>query len=434
MGSMRPSVTPKPRLAKRARGRFKRAMQRIIGIDFGTTNSVVTALSPEGEVRVLRRATEEVFRSILCFWRDSAGRLLHAAGPEGIAAYLKDPLEARLILSMKSYLAQRSFQETRILGRPYGLEALVGLFLRELLAPFGDELEGARVIVGRPVRFVGETADDALGEARLRAGFAAAGLPDVQVELEPAAAGHRFATGLAEAATVLVADFGGGTSDFSLLRFEPGGVTPLGHAGVGVAGDAFDFQIIDHVVSPLLGKGGTYNVMGTDLPIPPGWYTSFARWHLLSLMRAPRTLRDIADVARNAAEPERLHQLIQLIEEEVGYELYRAISGVKATLSSRPRARLQFRHADFVVDAEIARADFEAWIAPELAQIGTAVDAALADAAITAKQVDRVFLTGGSSLVPAVRRLFEKRFGKARVMAGGEFVSVAEGLALMGRG
>ena len=431
---MRPSVTPKPRLAKRARGRFKRAMQRIIGIDFGTTNSVVTALSPEGEVRVLRRATEEVFRSILCFWRDSAGRLLHAAGPEGIAAYLKDPLEARLILSMKSYLAQRSFQETRILGRPYGLEALVGLFLRELLAPFGDELEGARVIVGRPVRFVGETADDALGEARLRAGFAAAGLPDVQVELEPAAAGHRFATGLAEAATVLVADFGGGTSDFSLLRFEPGGVTPLGHAGVGVAGVAFDFQIIDHVVSPLLGKGGTYNVMGTDLPIPPGWYTSFARWHLLSLMRAPRTLRDIADVARNAAEPERLHQLIQLIEEEVGYELYRAISGVKATLSSRPRARLQFRHADFVVDAEIARADFEAWIAPELAHIGTAVDAALADAAITAKQVDRVFLSGGSSLVPAVRRLFEKRFGKARVMAGGEFVSVAEGLALMGRG
>jgi hypothetical chaperone protein len=431
---MRASVGAKPRLAKGARSRFKRAMQRVIGLDFGTTNSVVTALSPDGEVRVLRRATEEVFRSILCFWRDGAGHLRHAAGPQGISAYLEDPLEARLILSMKSYLAQRSFQETRILGRPYGLEALVGLFLRELLAPFAAELEGARIIAGRPVRFVGETADDALGEARLRAGFAAAGLPEVQVELEPAAAGHRFATSLDGAATVLVADFGGGTSDFSLLRFEPGRVMPLGHAGVGVAGDAFDFRIIDHVISPLLGKGGSYNVMGTELPIPPGWYTSFARWHLLSLMRAPRTLRDIADVARHAAEPARLHQLIQLIEEEVGYELYRAVSGVKAALSAKPRARLQFRHADFAVDEEIARADFEAWIAPELAQIGTAVEAALADAALAATQVDRVFLTGGTSLVPAVRRLFEQRFGKARVMAGGEFVSVAEGLALMGRG
>ena len=428
--SMRISVTAKPRLAKGARSRLKRAMQRVIGIDFGTTNSVVTALSPNGEVRVLRRATEEVFRSILCFWRDGAGHLRHAAGPEGISAYLEDPLEARLILSMKSYLAQRSFQETRILGRPYGLEALVGLFLRELLAPFGDELAGARIIAGRPVRFVGETADDALGEARLRAGFAAAGLNDVQVELEPAAAGHRFASGLTEEATVLVADFGGGTSDFSLLRFEPGGVTPLGHAGVGVAGDAFDFRIIDHVVSPLLGKGGTYNVMGTDLPIPPGWYTSFARWHLLSLMRAPKVLRDIEAVARTAEHPERLRALIRLIEDEAGYALYQAVSGAKAALSGAESTVIDFRHEGTHLSAEVTRRDFESWIAPELRRIAAAVDAALLDAGTD--RVDRVFLTGGTSLVPAIRRLFEERFGSARVAAGGEFTSVAEGLALMG--
>ena len=410
-------------------------MRPIIGIDFGTTNSVVTALGVDGQVRVLRRATEEVFRSILCFWRDGAGSLRHAAGAAGIAAYLEDPLEARLILSMKSHLAQRSFQETRILGRPHGLESLVGLFLRELLAPFAAELAGARIIAGRPVRFVGDTADDALGERRLRAGFAAAGLEDVQLALEPAAAGHRFALKLTEAAVVLVADFGGGTSDFSLLRFTPGPpprVVPLGHAGVGVAGDAFDFRIMDHVVAPLLGKGGSYTVMGTELPIPPSWYGQFARWHLLSMMRAPRTLRDIAEVARNAAEPARLHRLVRLIEDEAGYEMYRAVSGVKAALSRAPQARLTFQHADFVLDAPIDRRDFEAWIEPELKLIGAAVDAALADAALTAQQVDRVFLTGGSSLVPAVRRLFERRFGKDHVAAGGEFVSVAEGLALMG--
>lgn len=411
-------------------------MRPVIGIDFGTTNSVVTLLRADGQVQVLRRATEDVFRSILCFWRDGAGHVRHAAGPGAIEAYLDDPLDSRLILSMKSYLAQKSFQETRILGRSWGLEALVGLFLRELLAPFAAEIKGARIIAGRPVRFVGETADDALGERRLIGGFAAAGLNDIRIALEPAAAGHRFASGLTEPATVLVADFGGGTSDFSVLRFEPGPprqVTPLGHSGIGVAGDAFDFRIIDHVVSPLLGKGGSYSVMGTELPIPPGWYSSFARWHLLSLMRAPRMLRDIAEVARNAAEPERLHQLIRLIEDEVGYEMYRAISKVKAALSRHATARLEFRHADFVIDTEITRADFEGWIAPELKQIGAATDAALKDAGLTAQQVDRVFLTGGSSLVPAVRRIFERRFGKARVVAGGEFVSVAEGLALMGR-
>ncbi|MBU8545022.1 MULTISPECIES: Hsp70 family protein [Roseomonadaceae] len=410
-------------------------MQPVIGIDFGTTNSVVTALSADGQVRVLRHATDDVFRSVLCFWQGATGRTEHAAGPAAIEAYLDDPLEARLIMSMKSYLAQRSFMETRILGEAWTLEPLVAVFLRALLAPFRDDLAGAKVVVGRPVRFVGESADDVLGEQRLRRAFALAGVEQVQVALEPAAAGHRFAAGLDRPATVLVADFGGGTSDFSLLRFEPGPprrVTALGQSGVGVAGDAFDFRIIDHVISPLLGKGGSYRVTGTELPIPPAWYGSFARWHLLSLMRAPKTLRDIEAVARTADHPEQLHALIRLVKDEAGYALYRAVSTAKAALSRAEATVLHFRHGDFTVAAPIARAEFEGWIAPELARMDVAVTAALADAALTPGEVDRVFLTGGSSLVPAVRRLFEQRFGADRVVAGGEFVSVAEGLALMG--
>lgn len=405
-----------------------------IGIDFGTTNSVVAALRPDGSVRTLRHAAEEVFRSVLCFWAAGGGRIAHAAGPAAIEAYLDEPSDSRLIMSMKSYLAQRSFGETRIFGRAFDLEGLVALFLRELLSPFAEEMAGARITVGRPVRFVGETADDALGEARLRAAFARAGLSDVQVALEPAAAGHRFAQGLDRPATVLVADFGGGTSDFSVLRFSPGPprrVAPLGHAGIGVAGDALDYRIIDHVVSPLLGKGGGYTVMGKTLPVPPGWFVRFARWHQLSMMRGPRTLRDIAEVARTAEHPERLHHLIRLIEEEAGYALYRAVSRAKAALSAAEEAVLEFRSGDLAISAPIARRDFETWIAPELAAIRRAVEAALADAALPAEAVDRVFLTGGTSLVPAVRAVFETRFGAGRVVAGGEFVSVAEGLALM---
>ncbi len=410
-------------------------MRPAIGIDFGTTNSVVALRDATGGMRILRRDTAEMFRSVLCFWHGQGGQLRHAAGPAAIEAYLDDPLDSRLIMSMKSYLAQRSFGDTRIFGRRWSLETLIGLFLRELLSPFTAELAGATVIIGRPVRFVGETPDDALGEARLRAAFAAAGHAEIRVALEPAAAGHRFARDLTRPATVLVADFGGGTSDFSVLRFDPGPparVTALGHAGVGIAGDAFDYRIIDNLVSPLLGKGGIYRVMGTPLPIPPAWYSSFARWHLLSLMRAPRTLRDIAEVARTAEHPEQLHRLTRLITDEAGYALYQAISGVKARLTVEDHAVLDFRHADFHLHAAIAREDFEAWIAPELARIGAVVDRALADAAITPKSVDRVFLTGGTSLVPAVRRQFERRFGADRVTAGGAFVSVAEGLALMG--
>lgn len=410
-------------------------MRLSLGIDFGTTNSVVAACRPDGTVRTLSRDTAEVFRSVLCFWHGAGGRVRHAAGPPAIEAYQDDPLASRLIMSMKSYLAQRSMTETRIFGRAWPLEGLVALFLEELLAPFRAEMAGARITIGRPVRFVGEAPDDALGERRLRAAFAQAGFPDVEVGLEPAAAGHRFAHDLREPATVLVADFGGGTSDFSVLRFDPGPplrVAALGHAGLGLAGDAFDYRIIDHVVSPRLGKGDSYTVMGNPLPVPPGWYSSFARWHLLSLMRAPKTLRDIADVARTAEHPERLHQLVRLIEDEAGYALYQAISGAKARLTDEDEVVLDFRHEGFRLAAPIRRADFEEWIAPELERIGRAVDAALADAKTAPEAVDRIFLTGGTSLVPAVRRLFDKRFGAERVVSGGAFVSVAEGLALMG--
>lgn len=411
-------------------------MRPRIGIDFGTTNSVVSLRHPDGQVKTLRHPTGEVFRSILSFWHGAGGRTEHAAGPAAMAAYLDEPFENRLIMSMKSYLAQGSFTETRIFGRTWELPALIGLFLRELLAPFRAHLHEADITVGRPVRFVGERADDALGEARLRAAFAAAGLPQISVALEPAAAGQRFAHDLAAPAIVLVADFGGGTSDFSVLRFEPGPprrVTALGQAGVGIAGDAFDFRIIDNVVSPHLGKGGTYRVMGNPLPVPPSWYTAFARWNQLSLMRAPRTLRDIQDVARNAEDPEALHRLLRFLDEEAGYALYRAVSGVKAALSGADSARLVFHEAGLALDAPITRAEFEGWITPELARIAAAVDAALDDAGLPAGAVDRVFLTGGTSLVPAVRGLFTARFGPGRVVAGGEFVSVAEGLALMER-
>jgi hypothetical chaperone protein len=409
----------------------------VIGVDFGTTNSVVTRLAADGSVSTVRvafgSAEVDVIRSVLCFWNDGARDrvvLRSAAGPAAIEAYLDDPLESRLMMSLKSYLAQGSFTETRVFERRFTLEGLIGLFLETIL-PKPDR---SVMVVGRPVRFAGDSPDDRLGDERLHASYAQAGWTSVHTALEPEAAGYRFARGLTAPATVLIGDFGGGTSDFSVLRFEPGSaqpVIPLGHAGVGIAGDTFDYRIMDAVVSPRLGKGTTYRPGGTDLPVPPEYYASFARWHRLSLMRAPKTMRDIEAVARVAAHPDRLRALLRLIRDELGYELYRTVAGAKAALSEAETTTLQFRHADFVIEETIARSDFEAWIAPDIARIANTIDMALIEAGMPT--IHRVFLTGGTSLVPAVRRLFIDRFGVERVVGGGEFVSVAEGLALIGR-
>jgi hypothetical chaperone protein len=420
---------------------WRARMPPIIGIDFGTTNTVVATLQPDGAVTTARFPSPagelDVFRTVLAFWQDqAAGRttLRHAAGPDAIEAYLDDPLDTRLIMSMKTYLAQRSFTQTQVFGRLQTLEQLVALFLRAGL--HGIDTAGARIVAGRPVRFAGELADDTLGEARLRESFRQAGLGDIEVALEPQAAGYRFTRTLDAPATVLIGDFGGGTSDFSLLRFEPGAtqrVLPLGGSGVGIAGDSFDSRIIDHVVAPSLGKDSVYRVMGKDMPIPAEYYAGLARWHRLSLMRTPRLLAEMADVARTSAQPDQLGGLIRLIKDEMGYPLYQAVSGLKAALSRNDRATLRFHHAEIAIDRVVTRAEFEAWIAPDLAQLAAAVERALAQASLQADEVDRVFLTGGTAFVPAVRSLFVQRFGPAKVSGGGEFVSVAEGLALIGR-
>jgi hypothetical chaperone protein len=408
-------------------------MAMAVGIDFGTTNSVVALLHDDGSVTTRRYASLDVFRSVLCFWTEPGrGRthLRQEAGPAAISAYLEDPLDSRLIMSMKTYLAQKSFSETRIFGHVFTLERLIATFLHALLA----EIPVARhVVVGRPVHFAGEFVDESLGASRLRGAYAEAGFRDVTLALEPEAAGTRYARTLSEPTTVLIGDFGGGTSDFSILRFDPrAGTTPLGHAGIGIAGDVFDYRIIDRAIAPLLGKGDSYRVMGKSLPVPPEYYSGFARWHLLSLMRNPRTLRAISEVARTSEHSDRLRHLMMLIEDGLGYALYQAVSSAKAELSGAATTTLRFQHKDFRIERTITRSEFEAWIEPDLTRLAATIDQVLSNAGVKPDAVDRVFLTGGTAFVPSVRRLFEARFGAEKLEGGGEFVSVAEGLALIG--
>ena len=417
----------------------------IAGIDFGTTNSVLCLLGTDGVPRSVRfgfaGAEHEVFRSVLAFWQEDEGRarvVRSAGGPEAVQTYLDDALACRLIMSMKTYLSQRSFTQTRIFSRDFRLEDLVARFLRTMVEASGVEV--SRVVAGRPVRFAGESANDALGEERLRAAFARAGFEQVDVALEPEAAGYRFIRGLQRAATVLVGDFGGGTSDFSLLRFTPrrddgpgGGIAHLGQSGIGIAGDVFDRRIMERVVCPLLGRDDTFRVMGKEMPVPVGLYAGLAQWHRLSLMRTPKVLGEIAEIARTAEYPERLLALAGLIREEAGYELYRAVSASKAALSGADRTVLRFDHPGLSIAREIRRDEFEEWIADDLRALAGAVDRVLETAGVAAEEVDDVFLTGGTSLVPAVRRLFADRFGADKLRGGGEFISVAEGLALIGQ-
>ncbi|TAN62913.1 MAG: Hsp70 family protein, partial [Magnetospirillum sp.] len=199
-----------------------------VGMDFGTTNSAVAVASADRTTEVVRFATASgpasTLRSVLAFdkaHRDSERRIRPLVGFEAIDAYLHGDGDCRLLQSFKSYLTSRSFASTAILGTTYSLEDLVAMIvgrLRRAAEAGGTKVE--RVVAGRPVRFVAEGGrqEDDYATGRLIEAFAKAGITEVVFEFEPIAAAYYYESTLSRDQTVLVADFGGGTSDFCLIR------------------------------------------------------------------------------------------------------------------------------------------------------------------------------------------------------------------------
>ena len=166
------------------------------------------------------------------------------------------------------------------------------------------------------------------------------------------------------------------------------------------------------------------------LPIPSWIYGKLERWHHLSFLRAKEVMDLLARIKTDAIEPDKIAALIHLINEDLGYQLHQAVQSVKYDLSNNQAATFSFSDGAVDLKAKVARSSFEAWISEELHQIESCLDSLLRTSGIHPKNVDAVFLTGGSSFVPAVRRIFAKRFGEQRIRTGNQFTSVAWGLAL----
>ena len=420
-----------------------------IGIDFGTTNSSIARTLPGGQVELVSfltaTAATESFRSILYLEQHKqAGRsqVKSFTGPAGIEHYLAAENKGRLIQSLKSYLSSRSLTGTEVFGRRYTVEDLISRILTDLRQSaerqFGEPIRHATV--GRPVRFVGadNTDDDTFATGRLREAFLHAGFESVDFEMEPIAAAYAYESTLDHDELIMIGDFGGGTSDFSLLHVGPGvrargrsAKDLLGNSGLGLAGDAFDARIVRKLVSQALGADSLARSLNKLLPAVPAWiYANLERWHYLSFLKTRNVSQILKSAHSNALEPEKIEALINLIDEDLGYQLHQAVQRLKIELSHEEAARFQFRDGSMNIQSVVTREEFESWIIDDLELIERCVDGLLETSGIAASAVDRVFLTGGTSFVPAVRRIFETRFTPQRVRTGNEFTSVARGLAL----
>jgi hypothetical chaperone protein len=406
------------------------------GLDFGTSNSALAL--PTGDVLAIDHANREprLFRSVLFFPEHTRG---HFAGAAAVDEYLQRS-EGRFIQSIKGWLASASFTATLIRGKSFKLEELVAILLRRI-RELGEAAAGVAlddVTLGRPALFAHDPEHDALAEQRLLRAAELAGFKRIRLLIEPIAAALAYEASLTRDELVLVADFGAGTSDLSIMRLGPGRRGALDRrgdvvasGGVPIGGDRFDAAIMRHKLLACFGHGSTYEVMGKRMVVPMAILGRLLAWNEMSFIRERATQELIDRIMHTSDNAPAIEALHDLVEENLGYRLFRAIEAAKIRLSDADETRIQFHEARIAIDAPITRAEFEHFAAPLFDELDACTTALLARAQLQPSAIEAVFLTGGSSQIPAVRRLYARRFGEARLRTADAFTSVAEGL---GRG
>jgi hypothetical chaperone protein len=402
------------------------------GLDFGTSNSAVALAT--GEVLRLDPTADQprLSRSVLFFPEETSETL---AGGEAIDRYLQDNA-GRFIQSMKTWLPSTSFTRTQIRNRTLTLEELIATFLRSLRtqASRSSGLELDEVVLGRPARFSVDPKADAFAEQRLRKAAELAGFRKVSFVIEPIAAALAYEASLTRDEQVLVVDFGAGTTDFTLMRLGPSHRSKgdrradvVASSGVYVGGDRFDAAIMKHKLLKYFGQGTTYLVGFKKMPIPTYVLGRLSSWNEMSLIREKST-RELIDMMLKSSDNKRaIEALHDLVMYNLGYRLYRAIEQAKIELSTLAKTVVRFDDERIQIEEKITRAEFEAFCAPLIEELEECTDGLLARVPKPLK-IDSVFLTGGSSQIPAVRALFAKKFGADRIRTADAFTSVVEGL------
>jgi hypothetical chaperone protein len=439
-----------------------------IGIDFGTSNSSV-AVARDGEVRLLaldaRARDPRVMRSLLYITR--GGEIV--AGQRALDLYteqntgrevklerryigevkmtfsdmtvVKDAFAlvdvnepGRLFQSLKRFLPVTSFKKTNVFGAEYTLEGLVATLAREMIRAAEEALgEPVRELtVGRPVRFSEDPAKDEAARRRLEEAWALVGVARVRFLEEPVGAAHHYAAEaqLADGQRFLVFDFGGGTLDITVARASRDGIEVLATGGVPIGGDLLDSRLMETRVAKHFGKGAHYLERG--LPLPNHLLSRLRSWQTIVELNRPDLLQLIREAKRATDRPRELGQLEGLVTRNLGLAMFRAIEEAKIALSDDEQTEVRFERHPVDVREPVARHEFEAAIAVQLRAARACALDAIERAGCATDEIEVVITTGGSSLIPAFRRVLEEALPRAQLAATGTFTSVAAGLALSG--
>ncbi|PWF55736.1 Hsp70 family protein [Massilia glaciei] len=409
-------------------------MANACGVDFGTSNSTVGWARPGQSALLALEDGKPTLPSVVFFNADDDEV---SYGRAALAGYLAG-YEGRLMRSLKSLLGTSLIDgQTEVAGRSLPFRMLLGHFIGELKrrAEHAAGREFPSAVFGRPVFFIDDSAaNDRLAEDTLAEVARAAGFRDIAFQYEPIAAAFDYESQIAREELVLIADIGGGTSDFSLVRLAPERVARLERrddilatGGVHIGGTDFDKYLSLTSVMPLLGLGSRLNNNGD---IPSSVYFNLATWHTINLAYTKKASMQLADLLRDAREPARLARLQHLIDARAGHWLALKVEEGKIALSRQDSAELVLERLSPPETISLRRHAFEDAIGHLVGSIDQTVLKLLADAGVTPDAVDTVFFTGGSSGVRMLRERISALVPNARKVEGDLFGSIGAGLAL----
>jgi hypothetical chaperone protein len=409
-------------------------MANACGVDFGTSNSTVGWVRP-GQTSLLALEDGKATLPSVVFFNADDEQVRY--GRAALADYLEG-YEGRLMRSLKSLLGTSLMDgQTEVAGRALPFRQLLSHFIGELRRRAQQQAgrEFTSAVFGRPVYFVDDDPQaDRLAEDTLAEIARAAGFKEIGFQYEPIAAAFDYESRIEKEELVLIADIGGGTSDFSLVRLGPeraGRIERrddiLATGGVHIGGTDFDKYLSLASVMPLLGYG---SALVSGAPVPSSYYFNLATWHTINQAYTRKSVAQLEDLARDAAEPAKLGRLRKLIDERSGHWLAMQVEEAKIALSGTPLVELDLDRLSPPEHLQVERAVFEAAIAGLIDQVGATVQRLLGEAGVAAEQVDTVFFTGGSSGVALLRERIAAIVPQARRVEGDLFGSIGAGLAI----
>jgi hypothetical chaperone protein len=416
-----------------------RRSEPAVGIDFGTSNSAVSFIGPDGLARLVPLEGDATAMPTAVFFNAED----HATyfGREAVSLYLAG-VEGRLMRSLKSLLGSSLLDEETAVGSgTLSFRAIITRFLRELRARATRHLghEPRRVVLGRPVHFVDDDpARDARAQEALAQAAAEAGFTQVGFELEPIAAALDYEQRMDRDGAVLIVDIGGGTSDFTVARLGPGRLARadrrkdiLATTGVHIGGTDYDQKLNLRQVMPLLGFGHV-GPSGREVPSPT--FIDLASWHLIHRMYAPKVVRHARALRVNYADT-RLHdRLITVLEHHLGHLLASEVEQAKIRSSTSGEiARIDLSALEIGLSASFGPTDMAQDLAALLEQVVDCAEECVQRAGLASGQLDAIYLTGGSSALRPFQALLQERFAGTKLLEGDLFGGVASGLAYAAR-